>query len=181
MGDSFYNSPLADELVGCFTAILANAANVAVEIVGDEVLACLFSTTPNGFDFFENLYSLTDGSSISDNIGSMIWSLAKIVADCSTFIPGLNVYAVSVKAVRIILDIISNIALAEDLLALRRCTNYWFGIDDERLIREIRVITSFDPNEKVGSVNLNDQNFTQSERTFHYKIGSSVILVEGEK
>lgn len=174
LGDTFYNSPMPEDLVGCLQAVLANAATVAGEVLEEAFLPCISSFVNDGFDFFNNLYQLADGRSTGSEVGTMVWSFAKILESCAFIIPGLNTYTVSIRAIRVILKVVkSGIkigATGEGLFALRKCAHVIFGTDDSQLMAFIRVVTSIDPNEKTGPTNLSVQNYIRSNQVFNYKI-----------
>ncbi|MEM8909389.1 MAG: PKD domain-containing protein, partial [Bacteroidota bacterium] len=162
LGDNFYSSPLANDLVACVEGLVGLSTFILNN--GNPIGACLTSLIDEGFSIFRTLHAESTGIVAgSKQVGSIVWSMAKVVAECaeaaSVFFPPSLIASIARRAVISILDIKAAAFLIDVYKIRRNCVDFFFGKRDTRVNKGISVVTSFDPNEKTGPSNETSANF----------------------
>lgn len=167
LGDSFYNSPLSNDIVSCAEGLIGFATEFVFPS-NNPFTGCLSSVIDNSFSIYKNIHSSNSG--FINNVklfGSILWNLTKIAEGCSGLLPQSTLARIAKKSIITLLDIKAGIFF-ENAYNLSKCKDVFFGSDNTTNTIGINVVNSFDPNEKTGPSNASDNNYIQSISPYNY-------------
>lgn len=163
---SYDNGRLAvnfEDVLFCFDKALKEGANELADVVLAAIpfYSCAKSALELPYTFIENP-ELQGGKAVA----VLSWELTKLITTCATDVVGLS------RAWKVAAEVVDLIAKHEkivNVITSEECKEI-FEEEDEKKEKELRIVNSFDPNEKSGYLSASGSRYFNEQEPFTYTI-----------